>query len=123
MTSNQYDIEKPFLPDPGSCPNTMGDSGILRPGETAYIGLYMGFDFDDWGYEMFGDRGWEDIESLSFVVYLYTSEYPETSSSITESIDISFIIEDMPDRSRRPPTPGPILEPVPTATKSPGIGG
>lgn len=124
---SQYKIEKPFMPDPGSCPTAEGHSGLLEPGETAYIGVYVGFDFDDWEYEVFGDRGWEDITRLTFYADLSPNEYPYASSLRPETIDITFIAEDMPDRSRRSPTPAagppPTSAPAPTATKMPGIGG
>jgi hypothetical protein len=119
----QYDIEKPFMPDPGSCPTAEGYSGLLEPGEAAYIGAYLTFDFDDWEFEVFGDRGWDDITRLTFYVDLSPNEYRYASSLPPEKLDITFVVEDMPDRSRRAPTPRPMIGPVPTATKSPGIGG
>ena len=122
---SQYGIEKPFMADAGSCPTPGGDSGLLEPGETAYIGVYVGFDFDEWEYEAFGDRGWEDITRLVFYVEISEKEYPYASGIRPRTIDITFVAEDMPDRSRRLPTPGigPLPTAEPTPTKSPGIGG
>jgi hypothetical protein len=125
---SQYSVEKPFMPDPGSCPTAEGHSGLLEPGETAYMGVYVGFDFDEWEYEAFGDRGWEDITCLRFFTRLSTIEHPNFSSvPVGKYIDITFVAEDMPAGSDRSPTPAPGLPPtsapLPTATKSPGIGG
>jgi hypothetical protein len=125
---SQYGVEKPFMPDPGSCPTPEGHSGLLEPGETAYMGVYVGFDFDEWEYEAFGDRGWEDITQLMFFARLSTLEHPYFSSvPVGKYIDITFVVEDMPDRDRGAPTPAPgsppTSAPAPTATKSPGIGG
>jgi hypothetical protein len=124
---SQYNVAKPFMPDARSCPTAEGHSNLLEPGDTAYIGVYVGFDFDDYEYEWFGDRGWEDINELTFYVELNTDEYPYSSGIRPRTLDITFVAEDMPDRDRRAPTPGagppPTSAPVPTATKSPGIGG
>jgi hypothetical protein len=124
---SQYDVAKPFMPDARSCPTTEGHSDLLEPGDTAYIGAYVGFDFDDYEFESFGDRGWEDILRLIFYVDLSTDEYPYGSGIRPRTLDITFVAEDMPDRDRRAPTsaPGspPTSAPAPTATKMPGIGG
>ena len=115
----QYNVEKPFMPDAGSCPSPEGHSNLLEPGDTAYIGVYLGFDFDAGEAGHFGDRDWEDIIRLVFYVELSTSEYPYSSSTRPRTLDISFIIKDMPDRTRGEPMPAA----PPTNTPMPGIGG
>jgi hypothetical protein len=124
---SQYNVAKPFMPDARSCPTPEGHSDLLEPGDTAYIGVYVGFDFDDHEYESFGDRGWEDINWLTFYVELSTNDYPYTASIRPRTLDITFVIEDMPDRDRRAPTTAPesppTSAPAPTATKMPTIGG
>jgi hypothetical protein len=124
---SQYNVAKPFMPDARSCPTAEGYSDLLEPGDAAYIGVYVGFDFDDYEYEWFGDRGWDDILRLTFYVDLSTDEYPYSSGIRPRTLDITFVAEDMPERDRRAPTPAPgsppTSAPAPTATKMPGIGG
>jgi hypothetical protein len=123
---SQYKIEDPFMPDPGSCPSPGGDSGLLEPGETAYIGVYLTFDFEDWELEYFGDRCWEDITKLVFYVELSDHAYPYSSSeALTETLDITFVAEDRPySACETPSSPGdvpPVFTPRPLGTLRPII--
>jgi len=126
---SQYNVAKPFMPDAGSCPRAEGYNDLLEPGDTAYIGVYLGFDFDDAELGFFGDRGWDDITWLLFYVELSTDSYPYSSSTRPRTLELNFILKDMPARSDRSPTPAagppPTARPaaVPTATPMPGIGG
>ncbi|MGD8759774.1 MAG: hypothetical protein PVJ07_05940 [Anaerolineales bacterium] len=124
---SQFNVEKPFMPDPHSCPSPGGDSGLLAPGETAYVGVYLAFGFDEDELAYFGDRCWEDILKLVFYLELSTYSYPMWADpqARPQTVDITFVIEAMPDRScEEPSSPGdvpPVFTPRPLGTRRPGI--
>ncbi|MGD8554858.1 MAG: hypothetical protein PVJ32_05425, partial [Anaerolineales bacterium] len=75
----------------------------------------------------FGDRCWEDILKLVFYLELSTYSYPMWADpqARPQTVDITFVIEAMPDRScEEPSSPDdvpPVFTPRPLGTRRPGI--
>jgi hypothetical protein len=86
---SRYDIQKPFMLHPRSCPRAQGHRDRLEPGEIAYVGLFLTFDFDEVEIARFGGRSWEDITNVTFYVELHPTSFPLTAGSQSTSLDIT----------------------------------
>ncbi len=128
---SRYDIQKPFLPRPGSCPRARGNIDRLEPGETAYVGVYLTFDFDEVELARFGERSWGDITNVTYYVELNTTAFPISSINHPMIIDITSEVDGCSDTlwefSRQPTlelapeftVEARTAEPIPLPTRNP----